>query len=261
MFGQLNRLNRLVEARSALGAATIEQLVAQLEKLHTSEPDPDADGVENDPTEDQDDVMEQIRQRPIASALPFAHAWSTSKSWAQRAAAAEMLAQRNDEEISESTLSHVSHVLLQLTSDPDHRVVSAALGALRDRLEQPYPEKLFSHLQAVCATHPDRDIRYAFVDQLFPGSPQTEQGFAAVIAMSADADSEIRSDCCFKLGDLAAMLDYDSHAIREALLARIDDPDAIVRSFAIEGLALRQDRRALPALARDLVPLYQRHRL
>jgi methionyl-tRNA formyltransferase len=74
----------------------------------------------------------------------------------------------------------------------------------------------------------------------------------ALIRLSGDPEPRVRDWATFALGTLA---DDDSPELREALAARLADPDADTRLEAIHGLAVRQDPRAAePArelLARD----------
>ena len=68
----------------------------------------------------------------------------------------------------------------------------------------------------------------------------------ALIRLSRDEHSEVRDWATFALGMLAAQ---DTEELREALAARLDDPDAETRLEAVHGLALRGDARAVePAL-------------
>jgi HEAT repeat protein len=71
----------------------------------------------------------------------------------------------------------------------------------------------------------------------------------ALIRLSGDADPRVRDWATFALGTLA---DDDSPELREALAARLRDPDADTRLEAIHGLAVRQDPRAT-APARELL--------
>jgi HEAT repeat protein len=69
-----------------------------------------------------------------------------------------------------------------------------------------------------------------------------------VIALSCDEDSNVRDWATFGLGSI---IDIDSTAIREALLARLKDDDDETRIEAIEGLALRGDARVVPVILRE----------
>ena len=68
----------------------------------------------------------------------------------------------------------------------------------------------------------------------------------ALIRLSRDEQSDVRDWATFALGMLAS---EDSQDLREALVARLDDPDPETRLEAVHGLAIRGDRRAVePAL-------------
>ncbi len=252
----VDRMHNRVAYRSDLSAGPIDGLFKRLDAAL----DPDADftveptgGLNRFHSDAYQAVMEEIQGRGLDQILPFAETWSRAPAPHKRATAAELVGALSDEEVSSVTLSRATALILRLAADRDPRVVIAALQALRARHGEPYPEQVLAKVHALCASHKDEMIRLAFVDQLFPLAPDTEQGYAAVIAMAPDAAPIVRRAVCFKIGELAAMSNYDSPALRAALASRLDDSDAEVRSFAIEGLALRQDARATPALARDLV--------
>jgi HEAT repeat protein len=64
----------------------------------------------------------------------------------------------------------------------------------------------------------------------------------ALITLSADEDPDVRDWATFALGTLAEL---DSPELREALAARLEDPDEETRVEAIVGLAVRNDDRAV----------------
>ena len=72
---------------------------------------------------------------------------------------------------------------------------------------------------------------------------------AALIALSADDDLDVRDWATFALGTLS---EDDGAPLRDALAARLDDEDEDVRLEAVHGLALRGDARAAEP-ARDLL--------
>ena len=76
---------------------------------------------------------------------------------------------------------------------------------------------------------------------------------AALIELSADASSGVRDWATFALGTLAR---EDSEALRDALAARLDDPDEETRLEAVHGLAVRGDHRA-DDTARDLLAAHE----
>ncbi|MBF8189919.1 ankyrin repeat domain-containing protein [Nonomuraea sp. K274] len=70
--------------------------------------------------------------------------------------------------------------------------------------------------------------------------PDHEEGLALLISMTEDEDSEIRDWATAGLAGLAA----DTPRIREALAARLTDPDLRTVAEATRGLAVRGDDRA-----------------
>ncbi|QIQ05272.1 ankyrin repeat domain-containing protein [Streptomyces liangshanensis] len=73
-------------------------------------------------------------------------------------------------------------------------------------------------------------------------------GVWALILLSGDADASVRKAA---VRGLAGVVD-DTPTLREALAARLDDPEADTAAAAARGLAVRQDPRAVGALARIL---------
>jgi len=96
-------------------------------------------------------------------------------------------------------------------------------------------------------THEDPDVREAVAFAL--GARPGDDVLAALIELSSDTVAGVRDWATFALGTLAR---EDSAALRDALAARLDDPDEQTRLEAVHGLALRGDRRAAAA-ARSLL--------
>jgi methionyl-tRNA formyltransferase len=93
--------------------------------------------------------------------------------------------------------------------------------------------------------HPDAGVRDGVVSAL--AGRANPLAIDALIELSADPDPAIRDWATFALGALAPQ---DSPALRDALVARLDDADPEARIEAVHGLALRGDERAVePALA------------
>ena len=95
--------------------------------------------------------------------------------------------------------------------------------------------------------HPDADVREAVAFAL--GGRPGEAALEALIGLSADAEPRVRDWATFALGTLA---EQDGAALRDALAARLEDPDEDTRLEAVHGLAVRGDARA-QAPARDLL--------
>jgi methionyl-tRNA formyltransferase len=86
---------------------------------------------------------------------------------------------------------------------------------------------------------PDASVREAVAFAL--GGRSGGDVLEALIALSADEDIDVRDWATFALGTLA---EDDGDALRDALAARLDDPDEDTRLEAVHGLALRGDPRA-----------------
>jgi methionyl-tRNA formyltransferase len=134
--------------------------------------------------------------------------------------------------------------LLQIgsTDDQDSRVL-VAVACSFGHLGEPWGENwLLSH-----RAHPDADVREAVAFAL--GGRHGEPALTALIELSGDPEAAVRDWATFALGTLA---EQNSPALRDALAARLDDPDDDTRLEAIHGLALRGDHRA-DAAARDVI--------
>jgi HEAT repeat protein len=97
--------------------------------------------------------------------------------------------------------------------------------------------------------HVDFLVRYAVVSALT--GKEDQRAVNALIELSTDADELVRDWATFGLG---TQLDLDIPPIREALVARLEDPDPVTRAEAFVGLARRKDRRVIPSLLEALHP-------
>jgi HEAT repeat protein len=75
-----------------------------------------------------------------------------------------------------------------------------------------------------------------------------EDGLAALIRLTEDADPEVRDWATMGLAGLAA----DTGRIRDALARRLADTDITTVAEAVRGLAGRGDRRAIDGIHRVL---------
>jgi hypothetical protein len=99
------------------------------------------------------------------------------------------------------------------------------------------------------AGHPDAEVRNQVALSLFGLVPGDHaEGIEALITLSRDVDAHVRDWATTAL----AGVDADTAEIREALAARLGDRDVETAAEAARGLAIRQDPRAAPALARIL---------
>ena len=129
-----------------------------------------------------------------------------------------------------------------LDADTDPRPLSAAivgLGNLNDDESQP---GILAR-----AHHSDPVVRDAVAGAL-PMVGLDKPALAALRTLALDEDDDVRSWATFGL----AASDADDGATRDALMARVEDPDYETRVEAIVGLAGRQDERVRPHLLREL---------
>ena len=137
----------------------------------------------------------------------------------------------------------VMQVLLALLETEDTPEVLASIGvALGHRADARGVEPLLAFQQ-----HADPDVRYGVVFGLLG---QTDpHAIACLIALSADSEAYVRDWATF---GLAAQIDTDTPALREALYARLRDPDGDTAGEAMIGLARRKDARVVAPLQEAL---------
>jgi len=131
--------------------------------------------------------------------------------------------------------------LVALLADTEPTVIASALYAL-GHLCRGEP----GHL-ARLSTHASEEVRHALAYAL--GGRSDSVSIATLVALSGDVDADTRDWATFALGSL---LEDDSPAIRDALAARLNDPDDDVRAEAIAGLLQRRDERAVQPLLQEL---------
>jgi HEAT repeat protein len=129
-------------------------------------------------------------------------------------------------------------LLGMLEHEQDVAVLDSVCVAL-DHLEDP---RRIEPLVAL-RTHPHEDVRFAVVFSLL--GVDDDRAVQALIELSRDEDSDVRDWATFGLG---AQIDRDTPAVREALAARLGDPDEDTHEEALVGLGLRGDPRAIPPL-------------
>jgi hypothetical protein len=140
------------------------------------------------------------------------------------------------------TLPEASAALLEEMGEREgHPDVLAAIAAAYGHLGEPWGLSWLLRMRR----HPDAGVRDGVASAL--AGRENPLATEALIELSADPDPAIRDWATFALGTLAAQ---DSPALRDALVARLDDLDPEARIEAVHGLALRGDLRAIePALA------------
>jgi len=134
-------------------------------------------------------------------------------------------------------------VLLNMLADEkDGDVLHSVLVALSHN----YFNDVVRHVLRF-VNHPDSSVRYAMALALTGHEEQA--AINSLIRLSADDDSDVRDWATFGLG---TQCDLDTPELRDALAARLDDPDDDTRAEGIMGLARRNDPRAIPAIQREL---------
>ncbi len=137
-------------------------------------------------------------------------------------------------------------IVERLLEDGDAGVVAAAVGALGHVCRAPRTRDEDALLLPF-ETHPDEDVRWRLVHCLSYGGSRSD--IAVLIRLTTDPATRIRDWATFSLG---TQLEADTPEIRAALLARLEDDDEDTRCEAMVGLAVRQDRRAIGAIAKEL---------
>ncbi len=168
-------------------------------------------------------------------------AWCTSPDPLERAIAADVLAglgEGNATPLGDRAAPHVSRLL----RDSDASVLMAAARALsyigvRDELDD----------LVALASHPDPDVRRGVVLAL--NRTHVPLALETLVRLSADEDDDVRDWATFGLG---SQTDADTPALRDALVARLDDWSFDVRGEALVGLARVRDSRVYPSLLREL---------
>lgn len=101
------------------------------------------------------------------------------------------------------------------------------------------------------AGHAETGVRLAVAQSLYAvaGDPPAPDAVAALLALMRDDDPDIRDWATFGLG---SQLEVDTPEIRQALFARLDDPEADTAGEALVGLAKRKDLEVVQHLIRRL---------
>jgi HEAT repeat protein len=125
-----------------------------------------------------------------------------------------------------------------LIREREFRVLESIAYAFRDLADPRGIEPL-----AALADHPEDRVRFAVVHGLL--RHEDERAIRSLIRLSTDDDNDVRDWATF---GLAAQVALDTPAIRDALVARLDDGHENTREEAMYGLAMRLDSRAVPVL-------------
>jgi HEAT repeat protein len=186
------------------------------------------------------ELVGQLRSRNDEDTYRRAVTFCGDPDSARRSLGVDVLAQlgagRNDEDRPFRSPS-VDLLLAMVEEETDVGVlvsIGHALGHLGDD----------RGIDALCrlAAHEHEDVRYAAACAL--GFSPDQRAIDTLVALSADEDSDVRDWATFGLGQN----EVDSAQIREALAARLTDPDGDTREEAVAGLAMRGDERAIEPL-------------
>jgi len=188
------------------------------------------------------EAVSALRRIGTREVFDQAAAWCKSINPLERARGASVLSQLG------KTIEHQSNnfpeecylaVSQMLRDEKEVQPLSAAIHAL-GHLDNPKAIPLIIGYRE----NPSVEVRFAAACALgsFANDPVTVQ---ALIALTRDADDDVRDWAVFSLGNLG---DADSPDIRDALFSRLSDCNEDVREEAMVGLAKRKDKRVLPAL-------------
>lgn len=174
--------------------------------------------------------------------------WAEAPDPAWRSTAADLIASLAEAAgpVKEHMRKASRPIIERLLEDADDGVVAAAVGALGHVCRVPRTRDEDALLLRF-ETHPDEDVRWRLVHCLSTGSSPND--IPVLIRLTTDPATRIRDWATFSLGTQS---EADTPEIRAALVARLEDEDADTRGEAMRGLAVRQDRRAVPFIKREL---------
>ncbi len=183
-------------------------------------------------------AVTQLQATPTKPVFDRCLAWCSSGAPNERRLGADVLGQLGYADRSYPFRRRTYPVLDRLLDDDSPPVVQAALVALGHL----GPTHLIPKV-AQLSKHADPSVRQAVVSAL--GAQQDSLAVSTLIELSTDEVASVRDWSTFSLG---SQIDLDTVALRDALAARLGDPDPDTRAEAICGLARRKDSRALAAM-------------
>ena len=137
-----------------------------------------------------------------------------------------------------------------LASETDPRVVAETVTALGQAWDPIAAQLILDHVRF---DHPNTEVRLAVAQCLPNGveddTPCRDVVIEALITLTSDESSDVRDWACFGLGQV----DAASPEAKDALAARLTDPDDDTRCEALLALAKTGDPRAGAALQQRLV--------
>jgi hypothetical protein len=136
-----------------------------------------------------------------------------------------------------------------LASETDPPVVAATVIALGQAWDPQAAQLILDHVRI---DHPHTEVRLAVAQCLPNGveddTPCRDAVIEALITLTSDESSDVRDWACFGLGQV----DADSPEVKDALAARLTDPDDDTRCEALLALAKTGDSRVGAALQQRL---------
>ncbi|WP_405482012.1 ankyrin repeat domain-containing protein [Streptomyces sp. NBC_00009] len=196
-----------------------------------------------DPDDDNwTETVAVLRARGDEETFLAAAAWRASGEALRRAFGADVLGQLGPRGRYTARSLPVLRALARTARDTAGlRSAVVALGHLGDPAALP---EILLH-----ARHPEPRVRRAVALALTGLVPAGHgEGVAALVALTRDADGDVRNWAAAALAAAPA----DTAEVRDALAALLEDPVPDAAAEAARGLALRQDPRAVEALARIL---------
>lgn len=187
-------------------------------------------------------AMRELHRRGTREVFEAARSLCESPCPLEQRIGCNVLAQLGcaDRPFASESLPLVTAVLRQTKDVATLACALCALGWLRDL-------RAVSHVLPYL-NHADADIRY-WVTHALTALDKDQRSIDGLIRLTTDSCDAVRDWATFGLG---SMTEQDTPAIRQALVARLDDPDDIVRGEALVGLATRQDPRVIEPLRRAL---------
>jgi len=196
----------------------------------------------NEPDDDLAwDAAEELQRRGTAEVLAQMRELCKSEAAIDRQLGADVLGQLGAPTRSfPQETEEILHAMLEIERDED--VLRSILIALS------HNEFVGTiDVALIFAEHFVGEVRQAAVLAL-SGSDEP-RAIAKLIELTTESHDDVRNWATFAIG---TQIDADTTAIREALAARLDDPDEDVRGEAMVGLARRKDHRALAAIRDEL---------
>jgi HEAT repeat protein len=183
-----------------------------------------------EPDEDlQWDAICVLHFRGNAEVLGAAKFLCRSSCEQERGLGADILGQLGvpDRTFPEESVAELLRMLQLETSPCVLEAIAFALGHYQHDPRAVHELVRFAH-------HREADVRYAVVHGLM--GKVAPLAIATLIGLTEDPEAKVRDWATFALG---SQIDLDTSEIRDALAARLNDPDEVTRAEAMAGLSRR----------------------